>query len=145
MIMSRQKDKDSLNKYNAILTSLITYLQSIDTWYEYVVFTSLVIALLLGIDIVSNEGNIIKSVLQPYTTTQNLPYQDSERDYITSVNLRHPGSGLGIIPCKSILPPTHKILKVLGGYGNMCRVLIINKDASDEAVSQSLEYFSRDN
>ena len=145
MIMSRQKDKDSLNKYNAILTSLITYLQSIDTWYEYVVFTSLVIALLLGIDIVSNEGNIIKSVLQPYTTTRNLPYQDSDRDNITSVNLRYPGSGLGIIPCTSILPPTHKILKVLGGQGDMCRVLIINKDASDEAVSQSLVYFSRDN
>ncbi len=143
--MSHQKDKASSSNYNAILASIITYLQSIDTWYEYLVFTNLIIALLLGIDLFSNEGHIIKSILQPYTVTRNLPYRNSDRDYITSVNLRHPGTGLGIIPCRSTLPDTHNVLKVLGGSGDMCRVLVINKDASPEAINQTLDHFSRDN
>lgn len=143
MIMSQQKDKNSLSNYNDILASLVTYLQSIDTWHEYLVFSILILSLLLGIDLFSNNGSIIKLILQPDTTTPNLPYRDSDRDYLTSINLRHPGTSLGIIPCHSPLPPTHMILKGLGGYGDMCRVLIINKEASPEAISQSLEYFSK--
>ena len=143
--MSHRKDSDSSSNYNAILASVITYLQSINTWYEYLVFSSLILSLLLGLDLYSNEGHIIKSLLQPYTTARNLPYRGSDRDYLTSVNLIYPGTGLGIIPCRSTLPPTHRVLKVLGGNGDMCRVLVINKDASPEAISQSLEYFSTSN
>lgn len=139
--MSHEKDKDSLSNYNAILASIVTYLQSIDTWHEYLVFTSLILAVVLGIDVFSNDDHIIKLLLQPSPTTRNLPYQNIDRDYLTSINLRHPGTNLGIIPCRSPIPATHRVLKVLGGDGDMCRVLIINIDASQEAVRQSEEYF----
>lgn len=142
MIMSHQKNDDSLSKYSSILASLITYLQSIDTWYEYLVFTSVIIGLLLSIDLVSNEGHIIKSVLQQYTTAHNLPYRDSDRDFIASINIKYPSSGIGIVPCSSIPPLSHKILLGLGGHKEMCRVVIINKDAPSEAESQTLSYFN---
>ena len=143
MIMSRQKDKDSLSNYNDILASLMSYFQSIDSCHEYLVFSILILSLLLGIDLFSNNGSMIKFILQSGTTTPNLPYRDSDRDFITNINLRHPGTSLGIIPCHSPLPHTHRILKGLGGNGDMCRVLIINKKAPPEAISQSLEYFSK--
>ena len=141
MNMSQQKDKDSSSNYNAILAPIVNYLQSIDTWYEYVVFISIILSLLLGLDLFSNNGAIIKLFFQSIPKTQNLPYKSSERDYLTSINFRHPGTNLGIIPCRSPIPDSHRVLKVLGGDGKMCRVLIININASQEAIRQSEDYF----
>lgn len=141
MNMSHPKDKDSSSNYNAILAPIVNYLQSIDTWHEYIVFITIILSLLLGLDLFSNNGTIIKLLFQPISKTRNLPYKREERDYLTSINLRHPGANLGIIPCRSPVPATHRVLKVLGGDGEMCRVLIININASQEAIRQSEDYF----
>ena len=48
------------DKYGSILASLVTYIQSVDTWYQYLVFITLILFLLLGLDIVINHASIIK-------------------------------------------------------------------------------------
>lgn len=143
--MSPEKDKNSLNNYNTILAPLVYYLQSINTWYEYLVFTSMLAAILIGLDVFSNEGKILEVILPPYTTGSTLSYQENERYYITSVNLRYPTADLAIIPCRSTWPRTHRVLKVLGCDGDMCRVLIINKEAPQTSIDQTLQYFKCDN
>ena len=142
MIMSPQKNKNSSPAYNELIKEILKYLQSIDTWYEYLVFITMLSALIVGYEVIQNKGAFINGLLTPLTKTCNLPYRERDREFIAYVNLLYPDAYLGIVPCTSELPSTHTIIKMLSPSSDRCRLVIISKTASPQAIDMITEYFN---
>jgi hypothetical protein len=139
--MSPQKDKNSSPVYNELVKEILNYLQSIDTWYEYLVFTTMLFSLIVGYEVIQNKGALITGILTPVTKSCNLLYSEEDRGFISYVNLLYPDSHLGIVPCTSEIPESHTILKMLSPSNYGCRLVIISKMANPQAFEMATKYF----
>lgn len=146
--MSHQTNNDSSTDYSAILTHLLHYLKGIDTWWEYWVFLTFITAVLLGYDLSTTNGEVIKFLYSPFIKSYNTLHREEDQIVIDYVNLFYPGSQLGVIPCNSLVPDSHRVLYGMHRDDDQCRLVVINQKAHPDAIDYASNYFihsTRDN
>ena len=87
--MSHRKDSNLSIGYK-IITSISRYLQSIDTFIEYLVFSTLIFSILLGLDLFRNGGKVIKNFMSSVTRVINVNngYYYNNKEFISYINIR---------------------------------------------------------
>lgn len=119
------------------------YLQSIDTPIEYLVFSTLMFALLVGLDLYQNGGKVIKSFFYSVTKIINEQqgYFHKNEEFISYINIMYPTSNLQLIPCSNPIPANYLSVGKIQTK-KLCQKVILREDAPDKAVTECKNYFN---
>lgn len=147
MIMSHRKDSNLSIGYK-IITSMSRYLQSIDTFIEYLVFSTLIFSLLLGLDLYRNGGKVIKNFFSSVTRVINVNngYYYNNKEFISYININYPDSNLQFIYCSQPIPDSYVSVGKIQAK-NLCQLVIISDKSPAKVITECKKYFksNRDN
>lgn len=145
--MSHRKDSNLSIGYK-IITSISRYLQSIDTFIEYLVFSTLIFSILLGLDLYRNGGKVIKNFISSVTRVINVNngYYYNNKEFISYININYPDSNLQFIKCNQTIPDSYVSVGKIQAK-NLCQLVIISDKSPAKVITECEKYFksSRDN
>ena len=144
--MSHRKDSNLSISYKMI-TCIGRYLQSIDSFIEYLVFSTLTLSLLLGLDLYQNGGKVIRSFFSAVINVINaINVGDDNNRFMSYIKINYPDSNLHLIPCSQAIPPDYQSVGKIQAK-NLCQLVIIRNDSPDYVITDCKKYFSsnRDN
>lgn len=145
--MSHRKDSNLSIGYK-IISSISRYLQSIDTFIEYLVFSTLIFSLLLGLDLYRNGGKVIKNFFSSVTRVINVNngYYYNNKEFISYININYPDSNLQFIKCNQTIPDSYVSVGKIQAK-NLCQLVIISDKSPAKVITECQKYFknSRDN
>lgn len=145
--MSHRKDSNLSIGYK-IITSISRYLQSIDTFIEYLVFSTLIFSILLGLDLYRNGGKVIKNFMSSVTRVINVNngYYYNNKEFISYININYPDSNLQFIKCNQPIPDSYVSVGKIQAK-NLCQLVIISDKSPAKVITECQKYFknSRDN
>lgn len=130
-----------------MISCISRYLQSIDTFIEYLVFSTLVFSVLLGIDLYQNGGKVIRSFFSAVTKAMNVKNGEyNNREFISYININYPDSKLQLIPCNQTIPADYISVGKIQSK-NLCQLVILSNASPAQVISDCKKYFNsnRDN
>lgn len=141
--MSHQKDSNSSISYKMI-TCIGKYLQSIDSFIEYLVFSTLTFSLLMGLDLYQNGGKVIRTFFSAVINAITLA--DDNNRFISYININYPDSNLHLIPCSQAIPPNYQTVGKIQSKDS-CQLVVICNNSPAHVITDCKKYFSsnRDN
>lgn len=145
--MSHRKDSNLSIGYK-IITSISRYLQSIDTFIEYLVFSTLIFSILLGLDLYQNGGKVIKNFFSSVTRVINVNngYYYNNKEFISYININYPDSNLQFIKCNQTIPDSYVSVGKIQAK-NLCQLVIISDKSPAKVITECKKHFknNRDN
>ena len=145
--MSHRKDSNLSIGYK-IISSISRYLQSIDTFIEYLVFSTLIFSLLLGLDLYRNGGKVIKNFFSSVTRVINVNngYYFNNKEFMSYININYPDSNLQFIKCNQTIPDSYVSVGKIQAK-NLCQLVIISDKSPAKVITECQKYFknNRDN